>query len=299
MKKVGFIGLGIMGRPMALNLLQAGFLLNIVGRRAKKAVEELSARGASVYETPAEVARNSDATITCLPDTPDVLEVALGENGIIEGAREGSLFIDMSTISPAGAKRIASEMEKKGIDALDAPVSGGEKGAIEGTLSIMVGGDEEAFNRALPLFGAMGKNIVYVGGSGCGQIVKSANQIICTVTWQGIAEALALVAKAGVDPQKALQAISKGAARCWALEVRVPELLKGNFKPGFMARLQYKDLRIALGAASEFGVPLPCTSLVTEFYKAILERGRGEWDTSAVVTLTEELAGVKIRSKEV
>lgn len=298
MKQIGFIGLGIMGKPMAMHLARAGFSLNIVGTRARKAVEELQQHGARVFGSAKEVAAHSEAVITSLPDTPDVLETALGKDGIMEGARRGLLYVDMSTISPAAARRIAVEMEAKGVDALDAPVSGGQKGAIEATLSIMVGGSAEAFERARPLFEAMGKTIVHVGGSGAGQVAKAANQIICAIGWQAIAEGMTLAVKAGVDPQKVLDAIGKGAARSWALEVRVPEVLKGNFKPGFMARLQYKDLKIAMDTGRDLGVPLPCTGLVTEFYKVIVGQGRGEWDTSALVTLEEDLAGVKVRVRE-
>jgi len=296
MRIAGFIGLGIMGKPMARNLIKAGYDVCAVGGHAQQVIEELKPEGLKVLDTPASVAQAADAVITCLPDSPDVEEVCLGEHGLLAGASAGLVIADMSTISPMVAKRIAGEAAQKGVAFLDAPVSGGQKGAIEGTLSIMVGGDAEPVKRFMPLFEAMGKTIVHVGPSGAGQFTKCANQIICSVTWQAIAEGMALGAKAGVDPAKMLEAISAGAARCWALEVRTPEVLRGNFEPGFMAKLQYKDLGIALEAGKAFEVPQPVTAMVTEFYKAIVAAGRGDWDTSALVTLTEDLAGVEIRS---
>lgn len=298
MKNVGFIGLGIMGEPMALNLLKAGFGLVVVGGRAKKAVKALSKRkGVTVVGTPEEVARGADVVVTCLPDTPDVEQVVLGKGGLLDGARRGQVIVDMSTISPVAAQTMAAAAKKKGVDFLDAPVSGGQKGAIEGTLSIMIGGEAKAVKKAMPVLQAMGKKIVHVGKSGAGQFTKCANQIICAVTWQAIGEGMTLGAKAGVNPAKMLEAISAGAARCWALEVRTPEVLKGNFKPGFMAKLQHKDLNIALATGKAVGVPLPVTSLVNEYYRTILSAGRGDMDTSALVTLQEDLAHAKIRAK--
>jgi len=298
MKNVGFIGLGIMGKPMALNLHRAGFALTIVGGRAREAVEELRALGATVVETPREVAEVTDVVVTCLPDSPDVQEVVVGNGGVLDGAKEGLVVIDHSTISPMVAQDVAMACTQKRVAFLDAPVSGGQKGAVEGTLSIMIGGEADAVERSRTVLEAMGKTIVHVGDSGAGQFTKACNQIICSVTWQAIGEGMALGAKAGVDPEKMLQAISAGAARCWALEVRTPEVLKGNFQPGFMAKLQYKDLGIALEAGQAFGVPLAATALVTQYYRTIMEKGRGDWDTSALVTLEEDLAGVEIRAKE-
>ena len=297
MKNIGFIGLGIMGKPMALNLHKAGFTLTIVGGHAKEAVDELSGLGATVVDTPKDVAQAADAIVTCLPDSPDVQEVVVGADGILEGAKEGQVVVDHSTISPMVAQEVAQACAEKGVAFLDAPVSGGQKGAVEGTLSIMIGGQAEAVERCMPVLEAMGKTIVHVGESGAGQFTKACNQIICSVTWQAIGEGMALGAKAGVDPDKMLQAISAGAARCWALEIRTPEVLKGNFQPGFMAKLQYKDLNIALDAGKAFGVPLAATALVTQYYRTIMEKGRGDWDTSALVTLEEDLAGVEIRAK--
>lgn len=295
MKKIGFIGLGIMGLPMARNLMKAGFELTIVGGHAKEAVKELQAAGAAVVATPGDVAAAAELVVTCLPDTPDVREVVAGANGILDGARPGLVVVDHSTIAPMAAREIAAACAEKSVAFLDAPVSGGQQGAVAGTLSIMVGGDGEALRRAMPVLEAMGKKIVHVGASGAGQFTKACNQIICAITWQAIGEGMALGAKAGVDPAKMLEAVSAGAARCWALEVRTPRLLDGDFKPGFMAKLQHKDLVIATDAAKRLGVPLPFTALVTELYAALKTAGKGDWDTSALVTIEEALAGVEIR----
>ena len=297
MKSVGFIGLGIMGLPMARNLMKAGFELTVVGGHAKGAVEELRAAGAVVVASPAEAAATTELVVTCLPDTPDVREVVTGAEGLLAGAKPGLIVIDHSTIAPMAAREIAAACAEKGVAFLDAPVSGGQQGAVAGTLSIMAGGDAEALQRAMPALEAMGKKIVHVGASGAGQFTKACNQIICAITWQAIGEGMALGVKAGVDPAKMLEAVSAGAARCWALEVRTPRLLDGDFKPGFMAKLQYKDLVIATEAGKQLGVPLPVTSIVTEFYNALKTAGKGDWDTSSLVTLEEQLAAVEIRRK--
>ena len=297
MTRVGFIGLGIMGLPMARNLMKAGFELTLVSGHARRAVAELRREGAAVAKTPGEVAAASELVVTCLPDTPDVEEVVAGPKGLLDGARRGLIIVDHSTIAPMAARELAAQCKRKGVAFIDAPVSGGEKGAIAGSLSIMAGGTAAAIRKAMPALLAMGTTIVHVGASGAGQLTKVCNQIICAVTWQAIAEGMAVGVKAGVDPAKMLEAVSAGAARCWALEVRTPEVLRGNFKPGFMARLQLKDLRIAMDAGEQLGVPLPVASLVTQFYTALTEAGRGDWDTSALVTVEEELAGIEIRAK--
>jgi 2-hydroxy-3-oxopropionate reductase len=297
MQSIGFLGLGIMGLPMARNLSKAGFHLTVVRGHARAAVEELEKAGAAVVDSPQEVAAATDLVMTCLPDTPDVREVVAGPGGLLEGARKGLVIVDHSTISPIAARELGEQCRAKGVAFLDAPVSGGQQGAIAGTLSIMAGGDADALARAMPVLEAVGKKIVHVGESGAGQFTKACNQIICAITWQAIAEGMALGVKAGVDPAKMLEAVSAGAARCWALEVRTPRLLDGDFKPGFMAKLQYKDLVIATDAAKKLGVPLPVTSLVTEFYAALKTAGKGDLDTSALVTLEEQLAGVEIRRK--
>ena len=234
MLKVGYIGLGLMGKPMARNILKAGFPL-VVHNRSRAAVDELVAEGATAAWTPAEVARQVDIVITNLPDSPDVEHVALGADGIIEGAHEGLIFIDNSTIKPATARKIAAGLAEKGVFALDAPVSGGDIGAINGTLTIMLGGEEAALNKALPVLEAMGKSITLVGDAGAGQIAKVCNQIMVAAQMVGMAELLIVAQKAGADPQKVVQAIKGGAAQCWARDIKPPRLFDGNREPGFKA----------------------------------------------------------------
>ncbi len=261
--RIGFIGLGIMGRPMAKNLMAAGYSLT-VHNRSQASVKELTAEGARDGKSPAGVARESDIIITIVTDTPDVEEVVLGENGILEGSRPGQILIDMSTISPIITHEIAAKCRAKGVTMLDAPVSGGEIGAIKGTLAIMAGGPEDAFNQCLPLFNVLGSRAVRVGDHGAGQFTKAANQIILAGTYTAIAEALVLVTKAGLDPAKVVDAIKSGAAASWALEHRAPMMIERNFKPGFYAKLHWKDLKIVSNAARGMNLPLPLASLVTE-----------------------------------
>ena len=294
MHTIGFIGLGTMGRPMSRNLQKAGFQLAVVRGHAAEAVAEFRKAGANVCDTPAEVARVSDAVLTCVPDSPDVEQVYLGKNGILKGARKGLVAIDFSTIAPDTAHKVYEAAQKAGVSFLDAPVSGGETGAIEGTLSVMIGGDAEAVERSMKILNAVGKRITHVGPSGCGQYAKAANQIILTSLWEGIGEALVLVSKAGADPAKVLQAVSGGSARGWILQERAPLILKRDFKPGFKASLQHKDLCIALEAAKRLGVPLPATEVIERNYAALKKAGRWDWDTSAVVTVIEDAAGKRI-----
>ncbi|MEA3346418.1 MAG: 2-hydroxy-3-oxopropionate reductase [Chloroflexota bacterium] len=295
MLKVGFIGLGVMGKPMARNLLQAGYPL-VAHNRSREPVEELAAEGAERAFSPAEVAERAEVVITCLPDSPDVELVALGPEGIIEGIGEGSIYVDMSTISPVTTEKVADALAEKGAKMLDAPISGGEEGAINGTLSIMVGGPEEAFEICSPLFEVMGSKVTHVGGTGAGQVVKACNQIVVGMTLTAVAEALVLGSKAGVDPEKIVEAISGGAARCWALEQRAPWMIQRNFEPGFKSAYHYKDLGIAMDTARAFGVSLPASGLVYQLYGAMKAMDRGEWDHSAIVTLIEELAQTEIAS---
>ena len=296
MKRVGFIGLGLMGKPMARNLMRAGYPLTI-HNRSRGPVDELAAEGATPATSPKEVAELVDVVITCLPDSPDVEQVTLGSNGIIEGGRPGLTVIDMSTIAPGVAVRIADELAERNIHWLDAPVSGGDVGAQQGTLAIMVGGDEAVFQDCLDLFQAMGQNIVHVGGPGAGQVTKVCNQIITAGTMAAMSEALVLAAKAGADVERVIEAIRGGAARCWALEVRAPQILRRELEPGFKAYMQYKDLNIVLDAGKTYQVALPVTGTVRELYTAMLAAGRGELDTSAVVTVLEDLAHVQVRGK--
>ncbi len=295
MLKVGYIGLGLMGKPMARNILKAGFPL-VVHNRSRAAVDELVAEGATAAWTPAEVARQADVVITNLPDSPDVELVALGENGIIEGAHEGLIFIDNSTIKPATARKIASALAEKGVSALDAPVSGGDIGAINGTLTIMLGGEEAALQKAMPVLEAMGKSITLVGDAGAGQIAKVCNQIMVAAQMVGMAELLIVAQKAGADPQKVVQAIKGGAAQCWALDIKPPRLFDGNRQPGFKAYMQAKDLNIVLDTAREYGVPVPGTAANTQLFSAMLEMGMGDLDNSAVIGVIEALAGETLKT---
>lgn len=295
MTRIGFIGLGLMGKPMARNLMCAGYQLT-VHNRSRAPVEELAAEGATPATSPREVAGASEVVITCLPDSPEVEEVVLGPDGIVESARPGLIYIDMSTISPTVTRRLAAQLAEVGITMLDAPVSGGDIGAQQGTLAVMVGGPEETFQACLPIFQAMGERITYVGESGAGQIAKACNQIVVAGTMAVMGEALVLAAKSGVDPARVIEAISGGAARCWALEVRAPQILRRDLGPGFKAYMQYKDLNIVADAGRAAQTPLPVTAVVRELYAAMLAAGRGDLDNSAVVTVLEDLAGVEVRS---
>jgi 2-hydroxy-3-oxopropionate reductase len=295
-KRIGFIGLGIMGRPMAKNILSKGFPLSVYNR-SSGAVEELAKLGANACRSAREVAERSEVILTCLPDSPDVEQVVLGPNGVLEGAHLGSIIADMSTIAPQVSIRIAEEAAKKGVQMLDAPVSGGDKGAIAGTLSIMVGGAKEVFDACLDVFQAMGRTIVHVGEIGAGGYTKLANQIMVALQLEAMAEGLVLGAKAGVDPALMVEAIGAGLARCGVLEVRAPTVLAGNFDPGFMIRLHLKDLRLALEAGHALGVPLPVTAIVREMYNALQVAGKGDRDHSAIILLLEDLAKVQVRKK--
>ena len=294
---IGFIGLGIMGKPMCKNLLKAGFPL-VVHNRSRGVVEELVAVGAQEAHNPKEIAERSQVIITILPDTPDIEKVVLGENGVIEGVHPGQLYIDMSTIDPAAAVRVAQALQVKGVRCLDAPVSGGDIGAINATLTIMVGGEPEVFEQARPLFEALGKTITLCGPNGSGQIVKACNQIGNTFSLVGMAEALVLGMKAGIDPAIILKVLSGGSAQTRLMDMRGPRVIKGDYKPGFKCKLHYKDLNIVMKTAQELDCPLPVTGLAHELYTAMMAAGRGELDYSGIITVIEDLAGVKVRSGE-
>jgi 2-hydroxy-3-oxopropionate reductase len=289
-ERVGFVGLGLMGRPMARNLLATGFPL-AVHSRSSPPVDELVALGATRASSPAGVAAASDVVITMLPDTPDVEAVLFGQGGVAEGIREGSLVIDMSTIDPIATRGYAERLEGLGVAMLDAPVSGGEIGAMEGTLSIMVGGPEEAFGRALPLLRAMGGTIVHVGAAGAGQVTKACNQLVVASAVEAVAEALVLAATAGVDPAKVREALLGGFAGSKVLELHGRRMLDGDFAPGFRAALMAKDGRIVLKAAEALGAPIPAFRAVAERLEAMLPAGRGDTDYAALVTLLEDEAG--------
>jgi 2-hydroxy-3-oxopropionate reductase len=286
---IGFIGLGIMGKPMARNLLKAGYSVT-VHNRSREAVNELSKEGAQSATSSKEVAERSEVVITMLPDSPDVELVYTGEQGVFSGLKSGQLLIDMSSISPVVARKVAAEAEKRGSDMVDAPVSGGEAGAIGATLSIMIGGKAVAVERAMPIFQALGKNIVHVGDAGAGQVTKAANQMVVGTTIAIVGEALVLAAKAGVDPAKVRQALLGGFAQSKILEAHGQKMLDRNFKPGFRIRLHEKDMKIALATGSEYGVPLMVTGVVGQMMSAMKGMGNGDLDHSGLVKFVEELA---------
>ncbi len=290
---IGFIGLGIMGRPMARNLLKAGYPL-IVHSRSPGPVQELTKSGATSAQNPREVAERSRVIITMLPNSPDVELVALGPHGLLEGVTPGTIFVDMSTISPLVSQKIAAEMSRKGVGMLDAPVSGGEKGAIEGTLSIMVGGDRAVFDETLPVFQALGKTITHLGPIGSGGFVKLANQIIVAINLTAIAEALTLAGKAGLSRELTITALSGGLAGSRCLDQKAPNYLAREFKPGFKVNLHLKDLGLIMEAGRALGVPLPTTAVVQELFNALRVKGRGELDHSGIITLLEDLAGLEV-----
>lgn len=291
--KVGYIGLGLMGKSIARNILKAGFPL-LVHNRSRAAVAELVAEGAVEAFSPVEVAGQVDVVFTNLPDSPDVESVVLGPGGILEAARPGLVYVDNSTIKPVTARHIADELSKKGTPALDAPVSGGDIGAKNGTLTIMVGGEAAALEKVMPIFQAMGKTVTHVGGPGAGQVAKAANQIMVAAQMVATGELLVFSQKAGVNPQKVVEAIKGGAAQCWTLDVKPPRLFAGNRSPGFKAYMQAKDLNIVLETAREYGVPLPGTAENAQLFNAMLQMGMGELDNSAVLGVLEALAGIKL-----
>ncbi len=292
-EKVGFIGLGIMGKPMARNLMQIGHELVVYNRSREKA-DELAEEGAVVAGSPREVAEQSDVVVTMLPDSPEVREVVAGEDGVFEGIGEGSLLVDMSTISPVVTKELAAEAGKKGVGILDAPVSGGEPGAVEGTLSIMVGGGEEDFERAKPIFDVLGETVVHVGEAGAGQVAKACNQIVVALVIEAVSEALVLGSKAGVNPAKIIDVLSGGLAGNKVMEAKRDFFLEHDFDPGFRVELHHKDLGIALAASREYGVALPITAIVSQMLEALKAKGSGDRDHSAILTLIEDLAQHRI-----
>jgi 2-hydroxy-3-oxopropionate reductase len=291
--RIGFIGLGIMGKPMAHNLMKAGHKL-VVYNRSQAPVKELAADGATGADSPKAVASQSGVVITMLPDSPQVQEVMTGKEGVLAGAKAGTLVIDMSTISPVVTQEVAKAAQAQGVRMLDAPVSGGDLGAQQGTLSIMVGGSAEDFAQAKPIFEVLGKTVVHVGGTGAGQVVKACNQIVVALTIEAVSEALVLGSKAGVDPSVILKVLSGGLAANRVMEVRGPNFLQHNFQPGFKIALHHKDLGIALAAGREYGVPLPVTALVDQMLQALKLRGQGDQDHSAILTLIEDLAQHRI-----
>jgi 2-hydroxy-3-oxopropionate reductase len=293
MLTVGYIGLGLMGKSIARNILKAGFPL-VVHNRSRAAVEELVAEGASPAHSPQEVAAQVDAVFTNLPDSPDVEQVVLGPQGIVEAARPGLIYVDNSTVKPATARLVAERLGEQGVACLDAPVSGGDIGARQGTLTIMVGGPAEALERVRPVLEAMGKTITHVGEAGAGQIAKAANQIMVAAQMVAMGELLIFARKAGADPQKVVQAIQGGAAQCWTLDVKPPRLFAGNRSPGFKAHMQAKDLGIILETSRQYDIPLPSAAVHAQLFNAMLALGMGELDNSGVIGVIEELSGLKL-----
>lgn len=290
---IGYIGLGIMGKPMTRNLLAAGYPL-VVYDLLPGPVEDLVTMGAVGAASPAAVAQAAALVLLCLPDSPDVEAAFLGAHGVLAGARPGQVVVDMSTISPATARTLAAQAAAQGVILLDAPVSGGQVGAVNGTLSIMVGGDAAALEQVRPVLSVLGKTILHLGEAGAGQVAKACNQLVIAVTMEAVAEALVLAAKAGVDPAKVRAALLGGYAYSRVLEGHGERYLTRNFTPGFRARLHYKDLNIALDAGRAYGAPLPTTALVQQLFAALMARGAADQDHTMLVTLLEELAGQQV-----
>lgn len=295
-ERIGFIGLGIMGRGMVANLLQAGFDVTVWNRTQARMQDALD-NGATAGEHPAEVAEKSDIIITCVSDTPDVEEVILGENGVINGAKPGALVVDCSTISPTTTRLIAARLREHGVHMLDAPISGGSEGAARGTLSIMIGGEAAQVKRAMPAFEAMGKTITHVGENGAGQTVKLVNQILVVGNMLAVSEALLFAQAGGLNLKKTLEAVSGGAAGSWMLSNRGPQVVDRMWDPGFTIDLQQKDLRLALEAADEFGVPVLATSTIFNLYRTLQAQGLGGEGNHALVKALEHLAGITIGDK--
>jgi 2-hydroxy-3-oxopropionate reductase len=293
MTKIGYIGLGLMGKAMARNLMRAGYPVT-VHNRSREAVDELVAEGAQAAPTPQAVAEACDVVFTNLPDSPDVEQVVLGPHGVLDGAHQGMIYVDNSTVKPELARRMAIALAERGAQALDAPVSGGDIGAREATLVIMVGGPEAAFDQALPIFQALGKSITRVGDSGAGQVAKACNQIMTGAQMVAMAELMMLAQKAGVEAQRVVEAIRGGAAQCWTLDVKAPRLFAGNRAPGFRAYMMHKDLAIVMETARTYGVPLPMSAVNLQLYEAMLQSGMRDLDNSAVIGVYELLAGATL-----
>lgn len=294
--RIGFIGLGIMGAPMARNLMAAGYSLKVYNRSDRPRVQEVVDAGGERAATPEEAARGSQVVITIVTDTPDVEAVILGENGVIAGVEEGAAVIDMSTVSPRVTRDIAAALKEKGVDMLDAPVSGGDVGARQGTLSIMVGGEQHVFDECLPVFEAMGKNINLIGGNGAGQVTKLCNQIGVAVANLAMAEALMLAAASDLDVGKVVDAISGGAAGSWQLTNLGPRVLQGDFDPGFMVRLQQKDLKLVLESANDVKLALPAVSIAHQYFNIVERMGCADEGTQALIKAYEAQARREARS---
>ncbi len=287
--RIGFIGLGIMGRPMAQNLLKAGFELTVYNR-SKPPVDLLVSAGAAAAASPKTVAERSDVVITMVTDSEAVNDVVFGQGGVIEGARDGLVLIDMSTISPSVTRSVSASLAERGVSMLDAPVSGGDTGAREGTLTIMVGGSAPVFEACLPVLQVLGKKVVHMGGTGAGQLTKLANQILVACNMIGVCECLNFAKKAGLDAGKVIDSLSAGAASSWSLVNLGPRVAKRDFAPGFKVKLLQKDLRYVLSTANDLNAPLPATALVHQLYKMLEEKGLGDVGTQALVTAIEQMS---------
>lgn len=295
-ERIGFIGLGIMGRRMAANLLKAGFAVRVWNRTASR-MDELVEAGADAGSSPADVAAHSDIIITCVSDTLDVERVLLGEDGVIQGAKPGALVVDCSTISPHATRDFAAKLAEHGIAMLDAPISGGSEGAAKGTLSIMIGGEGEQFQRALPVFQAMGKTITHIGPIGSGQTVKLVNQVLVVGNCLAMSEALLFAEAGGVDLQKTFDAISQGAGGSWMFTNRAPQIMRRDWRPGFTVALQQKDLRLVLDTADELGVPVLGASMIFNLYRTLEKMGLQEEGNHALIKALEHLAGIEVGRK--
>ncbi len=289
--QIAFIGMGTMGAPMAMNIRRAGYEVTVHNRHRdrEKPVADL---GAARAATPAEAARGADVVVICVSDTPDVEAVVLGRNGIIEGAEQGAIIVDMSTINPAATRRMAASLAEKGLRMIDAPVSGGSEGAVKGTLAIMVGGDPRDVKKVLPVLETMGKTITHVGSIGAGQVTKAINQVVIAATYLGVAEGMTLGLKAGLDMEKVVEAIAGGAAGSWVLDNRAAFMVNNDYPLGFRVRLHAKDLKIALEAARDLGVSLPVSALVAQIESGLIGRGFGDEDVSAMARVVREMAGL-------
>ena len=292
--RIGYIGLGLMGGPMALNILKAAYPLTVWNRTKEKAAQHIAA-GAVLADTPAKVAEVSDIVFTNLSDSPDVLEIVLGNDGVIHGAHPAMILIDNSTIKPSASREIYTALDALGVSSLDAPVSGGTLGAQNGTLAIMVGGDEDALEKCMPVLQCIGKKITYVGGPGAGQIAKAANQIMVAAQMVAMGELIIFAQKAGADPQKVVEAIKGGAAQCWTLDNKPQRLFAGNRTPGFKCSLQAKDMNIVMETARENLVALPSSAINAQLFNALVADGGGDLDNAAVITVIEKLSGEELK----
>ena len=296
MTRIGYIGLGTMGGAMAENLIKAGYPLTVYNRTVSKA-ERFIALGAQLAESPAEVARRSEVVFVNVSDTPDVLEVVLGANGAIEGAHPGMILVDHSTIKPSASREIYKRLQQVEVSALDAPVSGGDIGARNATLTIMVGGESQTLEKVMPILEAVGKKITHVGEAGAGQVAKAANQIMVAAQMVAEAELMLFAQKSGVDVAMVIEAIKSGAAQCWTLDVKPQRLLTGNRTPGFKSSLQAKDLNIVMDTARDYEAVLPGTALNTQLFNAMVTTGSGDLDNSAVIQILEGLNGEELKTE--